>query len=108
MFPLSLGILPIAIAVLLFGLFRAKKLGAPKLSMAVLQLLGTVSVVGGWFTLHTVEYLAGPPDGDLYAQTWGFQTIVFFMLYLPWALLAAGFRIVIQSYVLQRGRRNER
>ncbi len=108
MFPLSLGILPIAIAVLLIGLFRAKKFGAPKLSMAILQLFVTVSVVGGWFTLRTVEYLAGPPDGDLYAQNWGFQTIVFFMLYLPWALLAVGCLIVIQSYVLQRGRSNER
>jgi hypothetical protein len=108
MFPLSLGILPIAIAVLLFGLFRAKKLGAPKLSVAVLQLLVTVSAVGGWFALRTADYLAGPPDGDLYAQTWGFQTVVFTMLYLPWTLLAVGSLIVIQSYGLQRGHRNER
>lgn len=108
MFSFGPGVLPIAIAVLLYGLFRAKKLGAPKLPVAMLQLLVTVSAIGGWFALRTADYLAGPPDGDLYAQTWGFQAIVFFMFYLPWALLAVGGLIVIESYVLQWGRRSER
>jgi hypothetical protein len=83
MFSLSPGILPISLVVLLYGLFRAKELGAPRLSVAVLQLIVTVSAMGGWFTLRTAQYLAGPPDGDIYAQTWGFQAIVFVMFYLP-------------------------
>lgn len=29
-----------------------------------------------WFYLRTAAYLAGPPDGDLYAQTWSFQLMV--------------------------------
>lgn len=29
-----------------------------------------------WFYIRTAAYLAGPPDGDLYAQTWSFQFIV--------------------------------
>ena len=29
-----------------------------------------------WFYFRTASYLAGPPDGDLYAQTWSFQLIV--------------------------------
>jgi len=29
-----------------------------------------------WFYLRTTAYLAGPPDGDLYAQTWSFQLMV--------------------------------
>ena len=29
-----------------------------------------------WFYFRTDAYLAGPPDGDLYAQTWSFQLIV--------------------------------
>lgn len=108
MFSLSPGVLPISLAVLLFGLFRAKKLGAPRLPVAVLQLIVTVSVIGGWFALRTAEYLAGPPDGDVYAQTWGFQAVVFVMFYLPWALLAVGSLIVIESYVLRWRRWNER
>jgi hypothetical protein len=29
-----------------------------------------------WFYLRTAAYLAGPADGDLYAQTWSFQFMV--------------------------------
>lgn len=29
-----------------------------------------------WFYLRTAAYLAGPPDGDVYAQTWSFQLMV--------------------------------
>jgi hypothetical protein len=108
MFSLSPGVLPISLAVLLFGLFRAKKLGVPRLPLAVLQLIVTVLAIGGWFALRTAEYFAGPPDSDLYAQTWGFQAMVFVLFYLPWALLVVGALIVIESYVLQWRLWNER
>lgn len=29
-----------------------------------------------WFYIRTSAYLAGPQDGDLYAQTWSFQFVV--------------------------------
>lgn len=29
-----------------------------------------------WVYLRTAAYLAGPPDGDVYAQTWSFQLMV--------------------------------
>lgn len=29
-----------------------------------------------WFYIRTAAYLSGPPDGDLYAQTWSFQLMV--------------------------------
>ncbi|MFZ3220548.1 MAG: hypothetical protein WA174_10970 [Rhodoferax sp.] len=74
----------------------------------MLQLILIVLAIGGWFVFRTVEYLAGPPDSDLYAQTWGFQALVFVMFYLPWVLLAVGGLIVIESYLLPGRRWNER
>ena len=101
----TLGLLPISLAVLLLGLFRAKKLGTPKLSVAFIQLFLAIAAVGYWFMLRTEAYLAGPADGDLYAQTWGFQTMIFTIGYVPWILLVVGILIILESYVFSRKRK---
>jgi hypothetical protein len=98
----TIGLLPISLAVLVFGLFRAKKLGTPKLSVAFIQLFLAIAAVGYWFMQRTEEYLAGPADGDVYAQTWGFQIMVFIIGYMPLILLVVGILIILESYVLSR------
>ena len=98
----TLGLLPISLSVLLLGLFRAKKLGTPKLSVAFIQLFLAIAAVGYWFIKRTEEYLAGPADGDVYAQTWGFQIMVFLIAYMPLILLVVGILIILESYVLSR------
>ena len=44
----------------------------------------TCAGVNAWLIL---SYLANPKDGDLYAQTWGFQLIAFSLFRLPIWLL---------------------
>jgi hypothetical protein len=101
----TLVLLPISLAVLLIGLFRAKKLGIPKLSVAFIQLFLAIAAVGYWFMLRTKAYLAGPADGDLYAQTWGFQIMIFAIGYIPWILLVVGILIIFESYAMSQKRK---
>lgn len=67
---LGLLILPVGAALIGFAMFRARKYEAPSVRTAVLELVTILVAVAVWFTMRTADYLAGPPDGDLYAQTW--------------------------------------
>ena len=101
---LDLLLFPVGAALVAAALVSARKQGAATLRIAVLELLAILAAVGLWFAVRTVNYLAGPPDGDVYAQTWSFQAIVFALLYLPRALLAAGLLLLAQSLLLKRRR----
>ncbi len=101
---LDLLCLPVGAAPVGFAMFRARKYKAPRLRTAFFELVTVLLAVAVWFTARTANYLAGPPDGDLYAQTWGFQAIVFVLVYLPWAMLTAGALLLAQSLFLTRRR----
>ncbi len=103
---LDLLYLPVGAALVCFAMFRARKHNAPRVRTAFLELVTILGAAAVWFAVRTANYLAGPPDGDLYAQTWGFQWLVFVLVYLPWALLAAGALLLIQSLLLTRRRRH--
>ena len=83
--------------VLALGIFRAYRTGRPKPLWVTIQVFAILGALAGWFYVRTSHYLAGLPDGDLYAQTWGFQGIVFALLYLPCALLLSGVLLLWQS-----------
>jgi uncharacterized SAM-binding protein YcdF (DUF218 family) len=101
---LDLLLLPAGAALVALALVRARKQSVAALRIAVLKLLAVLVAVGLWFAVRTVDYLAGPADGDVYAQAWAFQAIVFALIYLPRALLAAGLLLLAQSLLL-KGRR---
>jgi hypothetical protein len=50
---------------------------------ALVQTCIVAEIVGWRFYVGASEYLAHPPDGDLYAHTWSFQAIVFLIFTLP-------------------------
>lgn len=50
---------------------------------ALMQLVFALCAAAVWFYFRTVEYLSGPPDPDLYAWSWGFQIMVFALIYVP-------------------------
>jgi hypothetical protein len=50
---------------------------------ALVQTCAVAAIVAWRFHLGVLEYLAHPPDGDLYAHTWSFQAIVFLIFTLP-------------------------
>src|SRR5689334_13216122 len=93
----NVALLPLGAAVLGVALYRARKYRLPGLRSAVLQVVSILVVVGAWFAVRTAAYLAGPPDADLYAQTWAFQAIVFVLVYLPWVMLGAGALVLAES-----------
>ena len=57
-----------------------------------------------WFYIRTVAYLAGPPDIDLYAQTWSFQFIVG-GLYLVGSLPLLATLFLVEAGLFQLARR---
>jgi hypothetical protein len=95
--PANLLLLPLGAALVGVSLFRAQKYRTPPFRIAVLELLAVLIAVAAWFFVRSLNYLAGPPDGDVYAQTWGFQSIVFVLVYLPWALIGAGTLLLSQT-----------
>ena len=50
---------------------------------AIVQACVVAAIFGWRFYAGTLEYLAHPTDGDLYAHTWSFQAIVFSMFAVP-------------------------
>jgi hypothetical protein len=98
--PANLLLLPFGAVLVGVALFRARKYRTPIFRIALLELLAVLIAVAAWFLVRTMNYLAGPPDGDIYAQTWGFQAIVFVLVYLPWALTGAGTFLLGQSLFL--------
>lgn len=63
---------------------------------ALIQLAAAVLAVAIWFYFRTEAYLAGPPDGDLYAHDWGFQFVVFGLIWLPLTLFSVGVLICLE------------
>lgn len=63
---------------------------------ALLQLSAAALGVAIWFYFRIEAYLAGPTDGDLYAQSWGFQLVVFGLIWLPLTLSLVGVLISLE------------
>ena len=81
-----------------------KHLRLPKFwIIAVAEAAIAVSAVAIWFYFRTSALLAVPPPpaGDLYAYNWGFQLIVFVVVWLPATLLLSGTFIAIQHQALK-------
>jgi hypothetical protein len=51
------------------------------------QAVVVFGALGTWFFFTTRTYLANPPDGDVYAHTWSYQALAFFITYGAWAVL---------------------
>lgn len=68
---------------------------------ALIQIAAAVLAVAIWFCFRTEAYLANPLDGDLYAHSWGFQSLVFSLIWLPLALFSAGVLICVEWAVLR-------
>ena len=71
----------------------------------IVALLQTLLIVGAgcvWFYLRTRAYLAGPPDGDLYAWNWVFQEFVFLVFYLPMVLAFSAVLAAAEFLVAKR------
>src|SRR5688572_30469189 len=98
----NVALLPIGLALVGVALHRAHKQRRPGLLNALLQVVAILGAVGAWFIIRTISYLNGPADGDAYAQTWGFQGMVFVLIYLPWALLAAGALVLAETVLLRK------
>ena len=97
---LNLLLLPLGAALVTLAMFRARKFRAPRMRTAILEVAFVLVAVGAWFIVRTAHYLAGPPDADVYAQTWAFQALVFLLVYLPWALFVAGTLLLAQSFAI--------
>ena len=72
------------------------------LLLALLQTLLIVGMSCVWFYLRTRAYLAGPPDGDLYAWNWGFQEFVFLVFYVPLLLALSAILAAAEFLVARR------
>ena len=73
--------------------------------IALAQLLFAVTCSAIWFYFRTMAFLAGPPSGDLYANNWRFQLVVFATVWLPATLLFVGIALAIQRTWFARNRR---
>ena len=70
--------------------------------LATAQVVLVVSIASLWFYFRTSAYLAGPPDPDTYAWSWGFQWFVFAVYWLPGVLLLSGLLLAIERAALAR------
>ena len=70
--------------------------------LALAQLALAVAVAGTWFYFRTESFLSGPPSGDLYANNWGFQLIVFLIFWLPTTLLITSIVLAVEHQALKR------
>ena len=70
--------------------------------LATAQLVVAVACAAILFYFRTRALLAGPPSGDLYANNWAFQLVVFFAVWLPATLLIVGSIIAIERSILVR------
>ena len=68
--------------------------------LAVAQVVLVCVAASVWFYFRTKAYLAGPPDPDTYAWSWGFQWMVFGIYWLPGILLCTGGLLVIERTAL--------
>ncbi len=71
--------------------------------------IATFTTISIWATLvalhflvRTVSYLEGPPTGDLYSYSWGFQAVAFLAWpFLVWMAVLCAI-LIIQFILLQR------
>lgn len=68
--------------------------------LAAGQVVLVVGMAAVWFYFRTIAYLAGPPDPDTYAWTWGFQLMVFAVVWLPAILLCVGILLAFERIAL--------
>ena len=68
------------------------------------ELSAAVVCAGVIFYFRTRSLLADAPSGDLYANNWGFQFVVFAAVWLPATLLIVGVVVAIQRNWLLHGR----
>jgi hypothetical protein len=80
----------------------------------VLQLSALLAWFLPWYYLRTVAFLAGPPYGDLYAQTWSYQLLMG-ALWLACLLAALSVVLILEASFFKlyrivriRGRRSGR
>jgi hypothetical protein len=69
---------------------------------ATLQFAVVIILACIWFYFRTVAYLSGPPDGDLYAWTWGFQIMCFMVIWLPLILLINSLALCFQYFLFKK------
>jgi hypothetical protein len=69
--------------------------------LALVQLALAIACMTTVFYFRTKALLAGPPIGDLYANDWGSQSVVFFVFWLPATLLVTGILLAIEHQALQ-------
>ena len=79
----------------------SKQLRLPKFwVLATAQVALVTAAAVFWFYLRTRAYLAGPPDSDLYAWSWGFQWLTFATYWLPGILLCTAIVLTIKRATL--------
>ena len=69
--------------------------------LALFQALLVLAIVAVAFYFRTSALLAGPGDGDLYAHNWGFQLVVFGLLWLPATFFAITALLVVEHQLLK-------
>jgi hypothetical protein len=74
--------------------------------IALAQIIFAVACSATLFYFRTMTFLAGPPSGDLYANNWGFQLVIFAIVWLPATLLFVGIALAIQRAWLTHNRRS--
>jgi len=67
--------------------------------LALMQICVIAAIVGWRFYVGVSEYLAHPPDGDLYAHTWSFQAIVFLVFTLPKILVGVAALLGVEWFI---------
>lgn len=68
--------------------------------LAAAQIALAIVIAAVWFYFRTKAYLAGPPDPDTYAWSWGFQWMVFCTYWLPGILLCVGIVLAVERTAL--------
>ena len=71
-------------------------------SYALVQTCVVAAIVGWHFYVGVSEYLAHPPDGDMYAHTWSFQAIVFAIFTLPRVLAGLTVLLGLEWFIARR------
>lgn len=64
------------------------------------QAVIAVLVLLAWFYIRTSTYLAGPPDPDAYAFSWGFQLTVVLPFYLLGLAVVLGCLITLEAILV--------
>jgi hypothetical protein len=96
--------LAVPLAGMAFPLTKSYRLNRKRFWSELAQVLVVLLALSGWYAHRTIDLLAAPPSGDLYAHTWGFQLMVFALMYLPATLVALTVLLLVE-HVIQGRRR---